>query len=1413
VSAKLLVLRRSMLKWTDRRVGLMSELIAGMQMVKLYAWEDSFRDEVERARGEEVRTLKAMIKWQALFSMLLFSGPVMVAVFCFGSFALAGRSLSTGEAYAAVALFNLLRLPLAFLPMLVTMLINAVVALKRIQAFLVKPEVEVDAQGRPILGGGDPALLLRGGGGGAGLGGADGAAAGASKAGGKDGVKETDAAMLERLPLGTVRVVDGEFDWGAPPPGAAPSVAVGGDGGAGGKKGGGGKRGGGGGFFGRRGRASPSPDPKAASAAAVELLPVSTKAGAPPLIAADGAAKAHQPDSPILVSAAGGGLGGAGSSSSSADAAAAGGGGGGTGGDDAAGTNPPSPGAASAASANGFCLRDIQLDAPPGSLTMIVGAVGSGKSSLLSALVGLMERRRGAAAMRGRVALVSQTAWIVNDTVQANVLLGAPFDAARYRRAIEAAQLAPDLDVLPQGDATEIGDRGVTLSGGQKQRVSIARAVYADADVVLMDDPLSAVDAHVGRALFERCIRGAPLRGKTVLLVTNALQYLPHADNVLWMDGGSVRAQGTYGDLVRHAGLDIKELVHVDGEEEAAEAKEGDAAREARESVEKAAADAREATAVAADAVAAGTKAGAAAKAAGGDADAVAAATLAGGKVAPPAARRGPSISAVHLDSVTNRNLTGVESREEGGLGAPVVRRYVLAAGGTAVVVLIAVLFALEQGARVFNDTWVGVWFGDRFGQGVWFYLSIYAAGGLVYSGVTYFRTLRFYYSTVDAATTLHHQLLRHLLVLPKSFFDANPAGRILNRFSRDTEIMDSVLGQSTVQFLTCMATYVAVFVVISVTTRWFAIAVLPITVVYTLLQRYYIPSARELQRIESILRSPIYSRFSEALMGVPVIRAYGRERHFTDASDALMEDNAFAYVTQKAAASWLSLRLDVIGLAVLVLSAVLCIQGAVAPGLAGLTLVYALELTRYLKHGTAMASKTESDFNSVERVVQYLEPAPEAPADTQDPDLARGLAAGGWPAAGAISVRALTLRYRPGLPLVLRGLTFEVAGGEKVGLVGRTGSGKSSVFMALFRMVEPSGGSVLIDGVDITRVGLRTLRGAMSIIPQDPFMFSGTVRHNLDPFATCADADLWRAVESVGLKPAISALEAKLDAPVVDHGANFSQGQRQLFCMARAMLRHSRVLMLDEATASVDPETDALIQRAVDVAFDGCTTLTIAHRLNTIVGHDRVLVLERGRLTEDGEPHELLARDGGLFSSMVSQTGAASSRYLRGAAREASVTRRLSQTGGAGGGRAHSEVIGRSYDARLTGGLGGGGLGGGGGGAGVGAGLGARVAAAVAAARRRSLERRRSGELARRTSSERRRASLDEREDAEEVLSAAAAGRRPEDLRLASMARGAGGTNPMGAVWAAPGNFERQLEQLREDEEQQQQPPPPPRR
>jgi ATP-binding cassette subfamily C (CFTR/MRP) protein 1 len=864
-----------------------------------------------------------------------------------------------------------------------------------------------------------------------------------------------------------------------------------------------------------------------------------------------------------------------------------------------------------------FRLRDVTVDIPPGSLTMVIGSVGSGKSSFLAAINRYLVRDSGDVRVSGRIAYVAQSAWILNDTVQNNVLFGTPLDERRYAAALAAAQLAPDLALLPFGDQTEIGERGVTLSGGQKQRVSIARLVYAQAHVNLLDDPLSAVDAHVGAALFEQCLRGA-LKGSTRVLVTNALQYLPQADQVVVMEGGAVREVGTYAAL-REKGTDFDALCaahEVHAEEDKPEAaKKGDAP--VRASVDgRKSVDGRRSL----------------------------------------DRSRGPADSNADADKkkpatpADANNLTGTESRTEGRITSAVYLTYARAAGSTAVLAIILGAFSCEYGTKSFLDAWLGFWSADRFlweatGEGN-FYLLVYACLFVANAIFTYGRSLIFYYFAMRACRQLHAGMLSKVLRLPMSFFDVTPSGRIINRFSKDTEVLDATLPMVLIQMTGCLFNIVTTFVIISVASQWFIIALVPIFFAYFAIQRYYIPTCAELQRIESISRSPIYSDLAEAVAGVSTIRAYRAGAHFIFESDTQIHANGRAWVSQRLAAEWLNVRLRFLGTAVSTLAAFLVIAGGVRPGLAGLTLVYALDVTKYMEHGTAQASEAESKMNSVERMLEYGKEDEEASLET--PPVAAAALPAAWPATGALAVEKLVLRYRAELPPVLRGISFEVASGEKIGIVGRTGSGKSSLFLALFRMVEPASGRVLLGGADTSTIGLHPLRRSMAMIPQDPFMFGGSVRTNLDPFNEQTDAALWEALGRVGLKDVVEADSKKLEMEVVDNGANFSLGQRQLLCMARALLRDVRVLMMDEATASVDLDTDALIQRAVRECFAHCTVLTIAHRLNTIMDSDKVLVLDQGAVAEYGPPTELLKSPNGPFAALVAQTGAKNAEHLR---------------------------------------------------------------------------------------------------------------------------------------------------------------------
>lgn len=1096
-------LQRERVGWTDKRVGLVNEVITGMRVIKFYAWEASFIERIQEYRNKEGTILKKLSVTFGLFSMLLFTGPVFVAVSCFSSYALAGNTLSTADAYSALAFFTILRAPLSFLPMFVTNAINAVVGLKRIQGFLLKPEIE-------------------------------------------------ERTKDEDVPVGVVEVRDGKFKWDT---------------------------------------------------------------------------RSEEPT-----------------------------------------------------------LRDVSFRAIPGTLTMVVGSVGSGKTSLLASLLRQTERISGSVQIRGRIAYVSQSAWIINDTVRENIILGAHFDEARYNQALETSQLMDDLAMWAKGDMTEIGERGITMSGGQKQRVSIARAVYSDADIFLLDDPLSAVDAHVGKALFDTCFTSV-LTKKTIILVSNTIHFLPRADHILWLEDHTIKAQGSYKDIMASGfnpndlgeSVNVDLVVSPDVESIAPVRSIGNLSKSAKF---EAVAEVEEEDAMHVEGMYEGSEEREESLSETASVSAVDSSPTLRAQDSPTQLDQGiPSPLSYTAQDVGKDNgennmkknsfdvkipiekecesknegkrfdkggeLTGIEERADGGIGIEVIGKYTYAIGGGLVVLLLIILFAFEQSAKISTDRWLGLWAEDRLNLQLGAYVGTYAAMGVAFGFFVFARSVHFSRSHVEGALQLHKWLLDHLLKLPMNFFDTNPSGRIVNRFSRDTDILDNQLAQTIAQFLTCCATFLGILVVISLATPLFVPILLPIALFYYYIQRYYIPSGRELQRLESTTRSPIYTHFGETINGAATIQAYNISDHFIGLSDRQIERNAAAFSTQKAASGWLSTRLDVIGLVTLMSAALLAVRGDISPALAGLSLVYALDMTKFLKFGTQTASLTESNFNSVERMVQYLKPDIEGNKDIESGTSPEAKLPENWPSQGAIRITNMSMRYRPQTPLVIRNLFLDIKPGEKVGIAGRTGSGKSSLFLALYRMVELEEGGVEIDGVDTANLKLSTLRSSMSMIPQDPFMFSGTIRLNLDPFDLHGDAELWKALEGVGLKETIENLDEKLGAPVVDNGANFSQGQRQLFCLARALLRKSKILMMDEATASVDIESDALIQRTIRENMQDTTVLTIAHRIHTIMDSDRVLVMDNGQISEFDAPQTLLTQKNSLFRHLVKSSQKSGKKLL----------------------------------------------------------------------------------------------------------------------------------------------------------------------
>jgi len=864
-------------------------------------------------------------------------------------------------------------------------------------------------------------------------------------------------------------------------------------------------------------------------------------------------------------------------------------------------------------------LEDVNLSIPAavpsqerGHLTVVLGAVGVGKSGLLQALIGDLTPVLGRITLNGTIAYTSQVSWIRNQTVKDNIIFNSDVNEDRYQAVIKACALQPDLEALPSGETTEIGEKGVNISGGQKQRVSLARAVYAAPDILLLDDPLSAVDSEVSKKLLTM-LRSPLLRMSSILLCTHHVAAVKHADQIVVLDKGGAPSMAHEDDAVEPPAGDGSQAaparVAFCGSLEEFVAKYPEMAKHEQDF-------ARQLTP----------------------------------EESAAAAQKKPA------DATDKARLVEREVERVGSVPFHVYRTYMDAAGGPLLVVgvLFGVLFgqALQTGA----DSWVSFWSDHSSKQpgqvyvsgttGILGYALMSLAAFLgIFSASGCFRL-----TALNAARWFHQQLLERLLQQPMSFFDTTPLGRILNRFSKDIYTIDEQLQSTLYMYLQTLTRVFATVAVITVATPWFLVVIVPLLWVYRWTQNYYIPSSRQLKRIESSLRSPVFSHFSESLDGVASIRAFGQQSQFLAENADRVRRNMRAYYLNVSSNRWLAVRLETLGSGIVTSAGLFAVlaRDTLSAGVAGLSISYALSVTQSLNWVVRMTSEREANIVSVERVREYVQLDCEPPHRLPD-DPPQDL----WPTQGCIEFKDVQLRYRQNLPLVLDGFSLRVEPREKLGICGRTGAGKSSVLNVLLRIVDPEAGRTEIDGVDIAALGLHRLRQSISIIPQEPVLFSGQLRFNLDPLAEASDGDIWKALNRAHLAKHVETLAAHdgarcfdetrcLDAAVAEGGQNFSLGQRQQMCLARALIRSNRILLLDEATSAVDMETDSLIQDTIRKEFAQHTVLCIAHRISTIIESDRVCVVERGRIAELGAPRELLKVEGSRFQQLARLDGSA---------------------------------------------------------------------------------------------------------------------------------------------------------------------------
>ncbi|XP_017883367.1 probable multidrug resistance-associated protein lethal(2)03659 [Ceratina calcarata] len=842
-----------------------------------------------------------------------------------------------------------------------------------------------------------------------------------------------------------------------------------------------------------------------------------------------------------------------------------------------------------------YALQNIDLKVRAGDFIAVIGQIGSGKSSLLQAILRELPLTEGVLETSGRVSFADQRPWLFASTVRQNILFGQPYNEVRYNEVIRVCQLKRDLELLAHRDGTIVGERGINLSGGQKARVNLARALYADADIYLLDDPLSAVDTHVGKSIVDECILGF-LKGKTRILVTHQIQYLKSADQIIVMNNGSIQAIGNFEEL-QSMDLDFMKIFQEE-EDRKAMAKEIETKAEKRKTIDESQKE--------------------------------------DGEVVPEQKPEDTS-----------------ETRAFGKISFATFFAYWKACRNVFLVFMVPLLFIICQTMASSSDYLVAFWVNTEVaswtkndnGTKEFQWNSpltrnqvIYLYSGLTFGFVCIYviQTFTYYGACMRVSKNLHAQMFRSIIRAVMYFYNTNPAGRILNRFSKDIGIIDKNMPFTMFDVMMMLLTFTSAIVIVGTVSPWLLIPTSVIILIFYFLRVVYITTSRAVKRMEGIARSPVFDHLGATLQGLTTIRAFNAQEIVTTEFDNRQDSHTSTWFILITISRVFGLYIEVFCLIYIafIMITFLVFDHLAVVGDIGLVITQFTAITGTLQWGMRQTAELENQITSVERVVEYSnleeEPFLDGTPDKKPPEE--------WPTKGLVEFKDVRLKYGPKSAYVLKGINFVISPKEKVGVVGRTGAGKTSLISALFRLAYIEG-EITIDGIPTDKIALHDFRSKISIIPQEPVLFAGSLRRNLDPFDEYSDTVLWEALEQVEFKEMIADLAAGLNTKVAEEGANFSVGQRQLLCLVRALVRNNKIMVLDEATANVDPQTDSLIQKTVRKKFVDCTVFTIAHRLNTIMDSDKVLVMDQGNLVEFDHPYILLQKKG-YFYNMVQQTG-----------------------------------------------------------------------------------------------------------------------------------------------------------------------------
>ncbi|KAN0025519.1 hypothetical protein ACTFIU_001796 [Dictyostelium citrinum] len=864
-----------------------------------------------------------------------------------------------------------------------------------------------------------------------------------------------------------------------------------------------------------------------------------------------------------------------------------------------------------------YLLNNINFKAPAGKLTIICGVVGSGKTSLVNGLIGEIYRVSGRVNMPNQISFTTQQSFLLSSSLRDNILFGNEMNLQRYKQVIEACCLTPDLLQLAAKDLTEIGERGINLSGGQKQRISLARALYANSDCYILDEPLSAVDPEVGNHLFNKCIQGM-MSDKTRILVTHQLQFIPSADHIVVVDNGKL-IQGTYSEL-KSKGIDFESIMktkklNIENQSENNNSENNNNEQSNQIILE-------ENPMKKSNSLIESTK----------------------------LINIDEIISDKHDSNLIEKaKLLVKEDKSEGEVGLHVYREYFKHGSSTFFFIATCIVYFFSQAIFQMTDFWLSTWSQHRIqGKSDSFYIFYYIVFIALFIVTLVIRYFMLAHVTFSASKNLHSSLLNSVGFASCQFFDTNPSGRILNRFSKDIAEIDLLLYDLFSDVLYCGSTVIFAICIMVYISPLISLPFLVLIIVYNIIKNIYAASSRDLKRYESITRSPIFSLLQESYNGLITIRSYQQQNRFISMMQNHININLRLFYYSFSIHRWIGVRLELISALVVFLTAFFSLFNSNA-GFSVLSVTTAIGMCTYLNWAVRQFVELEVKMNSVERIESYINTPKEGNRFTIDFNHEREEEEGEeekgvsiinlnkkWPTKGEIEFRNVEIKYRPTAEPSLKNLSFKINSNDHIGIVGRTGAGKSTVGISLFRMVECSKGSILIDGVDISKIGLHELRSSLGIVPQDPFIFSGTIRLNIDPFNMYTDSEIWVALEKVKLKSTISSMPLKLESMIEEGGEGLSFGQKQLLCLSRTILKNSKVVLMDEATSGIDYVTSDLIKQTLLENFNDCTMLTIAHRLDTIIDSTKIAVVDKGELVEYDTPINLINTKNSKFSKLV---------------------------------------------------------------------------------------------------------------------------------------------------------------------------------